>query len=182
MRKNARRQNWRKARKKVFLFSFNSNKKKKNISKFSSKFSPSLAHSLSLLLLSATNTPSSFFASDRDTDPSSSSAALASEITNLFQKGWPAQRRYISSIGTPRVSGTKKKTNSVIATTHPPKKRKIPHLNEQSREMKTWPIRAVSRKLTETLIDWPTERVSRGWTSAGMSHPMGPHETAKAET
>src|SRR5947209_5637370 len=36
-----------------------------------------------------------------------------------------------------------------------------------------------NKKLTQTVIDWPRERVSMLWISEGTSQPRGPHDHAK---
>lgn len=56
----------------------------------------------------------------------------------------------------------------------PQKKRYTPHSMEQSMVRKDWPMRKVKSMLMVTLMDWPADRVSKGWISEGINHPRGP--------
>lgn len=54
--------------------------------------------------------------------------------------------------------------------------RKMPYLRWQRATRKHCAIRAVKIMLTQTTTLWPAERVSRGKSSLGTSHPSGPQD------
>lgn len=100
----------------------------------------------------------------------------------FFQNQCFLHRRIISSIGTPLVSGSKKKTNVVMMRTHAAKKRKMPNLRPQRRERKLWAMANVNKRLTATVMPCPADLVSNGNISLGTVQPRGPHDHPKAKT
>ena len=101
---------------------------------------------------------------------------------NLPQNQCAFQTAYISSIGTPLVSGKKKYTNKVIMMTNPLKNRKRPNFKWQSMVRKHCPIMKVNVMLNITFKACPAGRVSKGKISLGTNQPKGPHDHAKAAT
>ena len=52
----------------------------------------------------------------------------------------------------------------------------------RERENSTWAMTKVKNMLTETLMDWPADLISKGKISDGTSQPSGPHDQANPDT
>ena len=99
-----------------------------------------------------------------------------------FQNQCFCHNNTISSMGTFFVSGRKKKMKMVMITSQPAKKRKMPYRKWHNIVRKSWAMRKVNNKFTETTRPCPAERISIGKISLGTNQPSGPHDQAKPAT
>ncbi len=97
---------------------------------------------------------------------------------NLFQNQCLLHTISISSMGTPFVSGRKKKKNICAIANHAAKNRKRPHLKEHNMDRLVSRAKKLNNKRTKTVMLNPADLVSSGKISLGINQSNGSHDIA----